>query len=299
VRGLAVWRDSSPTFGHVLAARGYRAVTVPTDSYLDPRYGVSPGLEAVYAANRDARGLGLAWHPFERNRLFAKPALDVLLRVAKGTPGPLCAWIHLMDSHSPFYWGDGKKGPANLGGLRRSLRAVDAELARFLEDLAHARGRRPVVAIFGDHGEELGEHGGSAHGSTVHAEQVRVGLLVGGEGIPAGTFDAPVSISSLPATFLELAGASVPTTMTEPSLLGALRGEGPWPEVAVSESWARTRSWVGYTFARHRLLVEPTHQLFELYDADADPYERVDLAPRQPALLRTLRAQARRWDDRH
>jgi hypothetical protein len=299
VRGQTLWRDRSPTLGHVLAARGHRVVMVPTDSYLDPRYGVAPGFEAVYAAAYEARGLGLTWSPFARDRMKTAPALEVLLRVARTTPAPLCAWVHAMEPHFPFYRADGKKGPWSVAGLRASIRDLDAPLARFVDELARIRGRRPLVAIFGDHGEEIGEHGGSAHGSSVHAEQVRVGLWLGGPGVPEGVFDAPVTIASVAPTLLELAGAEVPASMTEPSLLPALQGRAPWPSVAVSQSATGGRDWLGYTGPRYRLLVEHEHDLTELYDADRDPLERHDVAAENPRALREALRAARLWDDGH
>lgn len=299
VRGEVLWRDRSPTLGHALAARGYRAVTVPTDSYLDPRYGVGAGFEAVYAAAHDARGLGLTWSPFDRNRLRVDPALAVMLRAARETPGPFCGWLHVMDTHFPFYWGTDGKGPGTSAGLRRSIRYVDAALARFLRQLVDARGRRPLVAVLGDHGEELGEHGGSAHGSSVHAEQVRVGLLLAGPGVPLGRFEGPASVSSVVPTLLELTGTAIPTTMTEPSLAGPLRGTAPWPDVAVSEVSVSGRGWVGYTGPRYRLLVEPEHDLAELYDADRDPLEQHDLARSKQRELRAALRAAHAWDEAH
>jgi hypothetical protein len=299
VRGEALWRDRSPTLGHALAPRGYRVVTIPTDSYLDPRYGVAAGFESVYAAAHEARGLELAWSPFARDRMRTAPGLEVLLRLARSTPGPLCAWIHAMEPHFPFYWGAKGKGPWSTEGLSRSVREVDRQLARFLEAFARVRGRRPVVAVFGDHGEEIWEHGGSAHGTSVHAEQVRVGLWLGGPGVPEGTWDAPVSVSSVAPTLAELGGAEVPRSMTEPSLLPALQGRAPWPALAVSEASAAGRDWVGYTGPRYRLLVEPEHDLVELYDADRDPLELHDLAAERPSVLRAALRDARRWDEAH
>lgn len=300
VRGETLWRDRSPTIGHALVRRGYRVVTIPTDSYLDPRYGIAPGFEAVYASAHDARGLGLSWNPFSKNRMRTAPALEVLSRVARATPGPLCGWIHAMEPHFPFYWGRDGKGPWTVAGLRHSIRDLDLPLARFVEAFVRARGgRRPIVAVFGDHGEEIWEHGGSAHGSSVHAEQVRVGLLLGGPGVPAGTWDAPVSVASVAATLVELAGAPVPASMTEPSLVPALGGQAPWPALAVSEVSAAGRDWIGYTGPRYRLLIEPEHDLAELYEADRDPLERHDLAASRPDLLRAALRAARAWDEGH
>jgi arylsulfatase A-like enzyme len=155
------------------------------------------------------------------------------------------------------------------------------------------------VAVFGDHGEEFGEHGGRFHCSSVHAEQVRVVFWLAGAGIPVGRFDQPVSTAALPATVLEALALPPAPTMIVPSLLPALRGTAPFPELAVSELRYEYRQSVGYTGARYRLVHDPVNRIEMLFDAERDPLEQHDLARERPVELERMRALARRWDERH
>ncbi|HEX2678531.1 MAG TPA: sulfatase-like hydrolase/transferase, partial [Polyangiales bacterium] len=155
----------------------------------------------------------------------------------------------------------------------------------------------PVIAIFGDHGEEFGEHGGSTHGTTAYAEQTRVGFLLAGPNVPTAQYAPAVSTISLPNTLLDLLGLPALSKYAAPSLLPAMQGRAPWPAFAVSEMPASgNRLWVGYLAGQYHLLRDPVHDLVELFDLERDPREQHDIAAEQPELLASLLDKARAWD---
>jgi len=287
LRGKVPARDPSATLAGPLVRAGYRVLAAPTHAYVDPRTRVAAGFETVAA-----RG----W-PGARPFVPAPDALDAVRMALIGTDGPVCAWVHLMESHHPYRYG-GRSGPDSPAGLRSSVRWLDRRLGRFLRDIRRTGRRSPIVAVFGDHGEEFGEHGGRLHASTVFAEQVRVALLLAGPGVSPGRYDAPVTTASIPATVLDLVGVAAPTSMTEPSLLPFLSGETPWPDLAVSESRS-TRIAVGYTSSRFRLVSDPVFGVEMLFDSEADPLEQRDLAAALPADLARMRRLAHAWDEAH
>lgn len=297
--GLVLWRDPHPTLAHVLQPAGYRVITVPTNHYGDPRSGVQSGFESIWAANYDARSHFPEKPPHAQNFVSTAEALPILLEAARLTRGPLCAWLHVMEPHSPYR-------TSNPGGCvgsmvecyRAALRETSANLARFLREFSALRGKPPIVAVFGDHGDEFGEHGGAFHGASLHSDQVRVGFLLAVPGVPAASVSAPVSTAALPATLLELLGLAVPAAMTEPSLLASVTGERPWPTLAVSELRLGPYFMVGYTGQRFRYLHDPVHDVELLFDLQRDPLEQHDLA-RDESVLAPLRTLARAWDAAH
>jgi len=285
IRGKVPARDRSPTLAVPLARAGYRVVYVPTHPYVDLPTRVATGFERIGPAS---------WPP--RPFVPAPRAVEELRRAFAG-PRPVCAWAHFMESHHPYRYGD-RKGPDDRRGLAASIRWVDRAVAPLVRDLESRRGRRLVVFAWGDHGEEFGEHGGTLHASTAYAEQARVAMLAAGPGVVPGRWDGPVSTASIPATVLDLVGAEIPASMTEPSLLPLWRGEAPWPAVAVSEV-RTTRVGVGYTGERFRLVTDPVHGLESLFDSERDPLEQRDVAKERPEELRRMRRLARSWDERH
>jgi membrane-anchored protein YejM (alkaline phosphatase superfamily) len=275
-----------PTLAEILVGHGYRAVQVPTHFYFGPGRFQNAGFELAFTAE----------FPKKRGRIVpADSALRKALEIAKTTPKSLFLSVHLMESHDPYRW-NGGQGPPTPAGQRRAFRELDGRAAAFLRQFRRERGSRPlVVAIFGDHGEEFGEHGGAYHSSSVYAEQVRVAFVLSAPGVPETSVAAPVSLASLPATVVDLLGLDAAQSFTEPSLLGCLVNRADCPTVAVSEMlWLGSR--VGYTFERHRLVVDPEHDLERLYDSEVDPLEQNDLFASEPALLDALRERARRFD---
>lgn len=298
--GLILWRDPHPTLAHLLQPAGYRAVTVPTNHYGDPRSGVQSGFESIWVANFDARHHFPQKPPHTQNFVSTREALPVLLEAARVTRGPLCAWIHVMEPHSPYRISDptGCDAARPVDCYRAALRETASNLARFVREFRALRGKTPVIAVFGDHGDEFGEHGGEFHGASLHSDQVRVGLLLAVPGVPGAEVAAPVSTAALPATLLELLGLAVPGSMTEPSLLPHLAGERPWPSLAVSELRLGAYFMVGYTGERFRYLHDPVHDVELLFDMKRDPLEQQNIATNQPALA-AMRKLARVWREAH
>jgi hypothetical protein len=276
------------SLGEVLASAGYRALTVPTHRYLNEQGRVLAGFEMLLPTEA------------ELNDRFvpASSAIELVTKAIAGSPAPACVFLHLMESHHPYRYGD-QRGPDSIIGLRNAVRYLDAAIAAMITQVTQIRGgRAPVVAVLGDHGEEFDEHGGRFHATTAFAEQVRVAWLLAGPGVPGGSFDAPVSTAALPATLLDLVGVATPDAMTERSLLPFLSGEVSPPDVAVSEVRAGLKV-IGYSFGTHRLLTDSARSAHMLFDSDRDPFETVDLAEQHPQLLRDLLARARRWDEQH
>ena len=63
-----------------------------------------------------------------------------------------------------------------------------------------------LTLVAGDHGEGLGDHGETTHGIFLFQEVMRVPLIVHGPewGIRPAVVDAPVSLTDLAPTVLEL-----------------------------------------------------------------------------------------------
>lgn len=298
--GPILWRDPSPTLAHALQPAGYRVLTVPTSHVADPRTGMAAGFETIWVANFDSRGQAPTKPPHTQTFVSAQEALPVLLEAARETPGPLCAWVHLMEPHAPYRLTDPSSCDPEkpVDCYRAALRETSQRLADFIREFTASRGKAPLIAVFGDHGEEFGEHGGDFHGSSLHAEQVRVGFMLAIPGVAAGRIAAPVSTASLPATLLELLGVAVPASMIEPSLVPSIAGERAWPAVATSELRLGSHFMSAYTSQHFRYLHDPVHEVEMLFDSKRDPLEQRDVITDAVA-LDSMRDLARAWNQTH
>ncbi len=102
--------------------------------------------------------------------------------------------LHYMEPHQPYFRHprDGRS-VARADGVSPDLETIremealysgevrhaDAQVGRFLDFLVEQElYEDALIIVTSDHGEELGDHGGWWHGSTLYDEQIRVPLIV-------------------------------------------------------------------------------------------------------------------------
>lgn len=93
-----------------------------------------------------------------------------------------------------------------LNRARNSALEADTKIDEFLTWYEKARGRRPLVLVTGDHGEEMREQGHVGHGSALTVQQVHVPMAIFGDDVPRGRRDAPTSHADVVPTLLGLLG---------------------------------------------------------------------------------------------
>jgi len=89
---------------------------------------------------------------------------------------------------------------------RNAAYELDWKIDEFLQWFEQARGRRPLVVVTGDHGEEMREKGRVGHGSALVQEQIHVPMVVLGEGVPVGRRAALTSHVDVVPTLFRLLG---------------------------------------------------------------------------------------------
>jgi arylsulfatase A-like enzyme len=285
--GLYALDASADTLAERLQAAGFRTGAFVASVALAARHGLDQGFERYTEPGGDqARGLFfLAERPAAQVNRDALAWLDTL------DPGErMFLFVHYMEPHAPFEPPEPElsrfAGDRYQGEVAASDRAVGELLAHLA---ARDRLRRALVAVVGDHGESLGEHGERSHGIFVYQSALHVPLLRAGPGVPgARVVDEPVSLVDLMPTLLAAVGLAA-----EPGGRGlwpALRGGSLGPRALYGESfaprldfgWSELRVW---RRGAAKWIDAPRP---ELYDLEADPAERVDLAARQPERARAL-----------
>jgi len=165
---------------------------------------------------------------------------------------------------------------------------MDEQLVRLLEALEQqGASSRTLIAVIGDHGESLGEHGEMTHGVFLYDSTLRVPFILAGPDVPAGKVidDQVRSIDVMPtlAAFLRLS----PGPEAQGTSLWPLTREGV--HVRSNYSYGETlypRTYMGWSELRAmrtdqwKLVVAP-HP--ELYNLQHDPDETENLIGRYPA----------------
>lgn len=280
--GTFTLTGAMPTLTAALHEAGYRTAAFVSAFVLDHRYGLARGFDryddrlAIERRGGDTAALAQAW-----------------LGETAGDPRPFFVWVHLYDPHDPY-----EPPPPFAQAFADS--PYDGEIAYDDEVIAGVLDRvrtvgaaeSTIVAVAGDHGESLGDHGEATHGLFVYESTIRIPLIMSGGGLPSGRrIPALVRGIDLAPTLLDAAGVPPLRATDGRSLLPLVAGHGPGPQDAYAETyfpelymnWAPLRALQD---ARWKFIDAPEPELFDLANDDG---ERTNLASREPARAAALR----------
>jgi len=294
--GFGRFPETVPTLATRLSAAGYRTGAFVGAFVLDRRFGLARGFD-VYDddIHRDPNG-----PPALEAERRGREVVDRALAWLEGADNrPFFAWVHLYDAHAPYDPPEPYRQRFADRPYDGEIAEVDAQVGRLLEALER-RGwsRRTVVAVAGDHGEALGEHGELTHGLLIYEASLHVPLLVRAPDVlPRGLIaQAPVSLVDLAPTLAALLGHPLDGA-GEPALDGRdlspflCAGREPPASDVYSESYYATMfGWSALSALRRGDLKYIAAPRPELYDLHRDPGELHNLLPPEEATSRPLAA---------
>jgi arylsulfatase A-like enzyme len=152
-----------------------------------------------------------------------------------------------------------------------------------------------ILVITSNHGEELFDHGGFGHGTTLHREQVHVPLYVKPSwGTAVRSIDSPVSTLDVAATVLDWL-ALPKEGLDGVSLAGLLVGDAAEPRTLhyTLDAPARRARAVAIARERYRLIdvqqrYDMNQPVTQLFDWVLDPAERTNLIDTSPEVATQL-----------
>jgi arylsulfatase A-like enzyme len=248
------------------------------------------------------------WVPRERDIEPFRPGGVSDLRVAR-----------LWHAVSHLNHGDGEHtvSAADLDRITdlydAEVRRTDEAVGRLLAGLDTGPDGDTLVALVGDHGTELADHGGFSHGPRkLYDEVVRVPLLVAGPAVPAAREERAVSLLDVPTTLCRAAGVEPPESTLAfgtGSLLADPTTGGPVPRSpAVTEvvfdfdpvtgANADNGHLTAVVDWPWKLVVNAERGTHELYHLGADPEERTDRAEEKSFVVDALLDVVDRHRDR-
>jgi arylsulfatase A-like enzyme len=296
-----------PVLGQLLAPTGREIVALTANGMVTRGGGYARGFDHYVNIMRE-RGKGVNGF-IPSNKMFAR-ATEMLEPLAD----PHVFFYGTIDNHKPWvghqpwldrydpepYRGKFTKAawPGDLGVVRGSMKCTDVPRRRDLERInaiwdsalsfqdsyldemmtwLEERDRLDdtLIIVTADHGEELWEDGRCGHGASQRESLLWVPLLVSyPKRLPSGLV-VPEGVDTLDVlpTILDLVGAAAPESFQGASLLPLIRGEGRgYPRASYASQYEYAHAM---RIGRYKLRVFRTDAL---YDLDADPEERTNLA---------------------
>jgi arylsulfatase A-like enzyme len=309
-RGLP---ESAATLAEGFRGAGYRTLAAVAIGHLSPASGFAQGFDRYLTAERSTGDLAYLDAALDFLAESTSPAFVYLHLRACHNPFPASRrdagflrelagevderrLLGALDVGSLEFKLALRSGAATLDERQRdylsavydsTLRRVDEEYVGHAVDRLRREGLydRTLLVLSADHGEELLEHGGYAHGHAVWNEIVHVPLVVkfarGGRppGLPARVERVTETIDLFPA-LLGAVGAPAPARISGRDLFAGAEVE-PLAFAQAPGSWTVVRMpW--------KVVVDEAARRARLFDLARDPGERADLARERPEKLREL-----------
>jgi arylsulfatase A-like enzyme len=174
-------------------------------------------------------------------------------------------------------------------GYYGSISFMDEQVGRILEALEQRRMLDDtMIVFFSDHGDMLGDQNlwrkAYAYEPSAHIPLLlrpAAGMRLGQ---PGQVIENPVEIRDLLPTFLDAAGATIPSHLDGKSLLHLVRGVGDWrPYIDLEHNvcYNVTNHWNALTDGKWKYIFHAYSGEEQLFDLQHDPLESKDLATAQ------------------
>jgi arylsulfatase A-like enzyme/Flp pilus assembly protein TadD len=279
------------TLASLLKARGFATAAFVSAFVLDARFGLDRGFD-VY----DDHTAGL-----ERQTPFIVPDRKGVTTVARAVQWieahrdtQSFVFVHIYDPHFPY------EPPEPFASRHRDapyygeVEAADIALEPLLKPILDGPlGKKTLVILTSDHGESLDEHGESTHGTFAYEATLRVPLILRLPGVSGRTVAAPVRHIDVVPTVLDALGMDIAKDLPGESLWSLALGGRPKEgfssyfealSASLNQGWAPLR---GIFDGSYKYIDLP---LPELYNVPSDPFEKTNLASREPETFDRLRA---------
>jgi len=265
------------TLAEVLDDYGYDTAAFIGAFVLDRDFGMAQGFD-VYDEGDWGNVNGLENLAAERSADAVRDAFSTWLK-ARASGRPFFAWVHLYDPHAPYDPPESFRRRYADNPYAGEIAYTDAVVGKIVEDLESRKVlASTLIAVVGDHGEGLGEHGEQTHSLLIYNSTIHVPMLLYFPALipPGKTVNHLTRTIDLAPTIMDYLRVSQ-TVGQGTSLRPLVEGKNPDEEIsAYSESlypslnlgWSELRALEA---GGHRFILAPSP---ELYDLTLDPAER-------------------------
>lgn len=277
-----VMRQDLATLAGVLKSRGYQTLGFMSNPSCLPMWGIG---------NDFARYVDVESYDVKpgKDAKVVDAAIAALDDVAHG---PWFFYIHAIGPHSPYNPPppfDGKFHttplPDGQDAIERARMAdlydgeiafTDAQFGRLMDALkARNLLDDTLVVVLSDHGEEMSEHGGWGHGSTLFDEQIRIPCIVKlpNQAHAPTVREGITEIIDVAPTLLDYAGVAVPQSFQGRSLRPSIEDNVQGTMTAFSSLFLEAQNMSSARSATSKFIQDNIRQSKTWFDLRSDPGE--------------------------
>jgi arylsulfatase A-like enzyme len=286
-------RPENVLISEIMKRTGYATGAITTHEYFND-WGMEQGFDSY------DNSIGEKFDPF---RITSGVLTDrALAWISRNHSRKWFLWAHYLDPHgryvahvdSPSY------GTTEEDLYDGELAYTDQQIGRLLDEIARLPGGdRTIVIITSDHGDGFNEHGFINHGQALYRELLHVPMIIHvPNNLPRKIAGATSPLDVVP-TVAALCGIDVSDLQFE--------GESLVPQIFYGEErtdrvvFAETNFPLPIRAAIRqsgKLIYFLKNNLYEFYDLTRDPWEKNNLASKEPAAMVPLRDALHRWLER-
>ena len=283
-----VLSQDKQTLAEILQKEKYETAAFVGSFVLDHRFGLAQGFE-IY---NDRMTGELESPEAERNADAVYTAFSNWFK-QRNARSPFFVWLHFYDPHAPYVPPPlfAKRYPKNP--YAGEVAYADSVAGKVLKDLkASGLSTKTLIAVVGDHGEGLGEHGEMTHSVLTYNSTLSVPMILSGPSVlPSGLQVAElVRTIDLAPTLLDYLGLAQkfgegrslrPLIERKPAPIQLAYSESLYPKLNLG--WSELR---GIEDERYHFILAPHPELF---DITKDPAEKQNLIGQIPAVAAQLK----------
>lgn len=288
--GLEIFNQPQYLLGNLLRQNGYKTGAVVSSFVLDRKFGLAGSFDVFDDRMERLPGLGTNFEVERRGDETYNAALQVL----QGFAGKKWfLWLHFYDPHTPY------EPPSPYEGYDGEIAFVDLQIGKLLEWLRSQKlDENTIVAVFGDHGESLGDHGEVTHGFFVYNSTLKVPFLLsyplGKRRAKIGT--AVASVDIVP-TILDLTGIRDTQKRDGESLLPIINGQERQNDIYFESRYPELMGWNVLQGIVHQNWKFIATTRSELYDWQKDGSENTNLFTQNERVTRQLKTTLAKFEE--
>jgi choline-sulfatase len=256
------------TLAEILRNNGYHTYAFVGGFPLDHRFGLNQGFDKYDDSFPRQKNRSLDF----RSERTADAVVHSVFR--EKIAAPFFLWVHFYDPHAPYL----------NGGYSGEIEFVDQQIGLLLKQF---KSYRPIIAVAGDHGESLGEHGEWTHRIFVYDSTMRVPFWISIPDEKPQRIKQQVRLIDFAPTLLNILKLQIPKDV-DGVVLPAKAGQTAYLESMFPRLELGWSPVIAVRNDEWKLIQTPKPELYHLVD---DTSESKNLFTSRPDIVKMLQKQ--------